>query len=168
VICLDRVVPVLLDGVQGRGDQLVEDPRVDRRAVGRDLDRDRARSQRPGEEAPRGRQVTPHGQQDIDDLAMLIDRPVEIDPLAGDLQVGLIDEPPVTRSVTARPGSLDELRGQTLHPPVDADVIDGDPALGQQLLDVPVGQAIPRYQRTATEITSRGTGNQRRPRSCDV
>jgi hypothetical protein len=43
---------------------------------------------------------------------MLIDRPVEIGPLAGDLQVGLIDEPPVTRSVTARPGSLDELRGE--------------------------------------------------------
>jgi len=42
---------------------------------------------------------------------MLIDSPVEIGPFTGDLQVGLIDEPPVTRSVPAQPGSLDELRG---------------------------------------------------------
>jgi hypothetical protein len=30
---------------------------------------------------------------------MLVDRPVEISPFTGDLQVGLIDEPPVARSV---------------------------------------------------------------------
>jgi hypothetical protein len=96
--------------VQRRGDQLAGDPRVDGRAVGRDLGRDCAPAQRPGEEAPGGRQVTPHGQQDVNDLAMLIDRPVEIGPLAGDLQVGLIDERPVARSVPARPGSLREIR----------------------------------------------------------
>jgi hypothetical protein len=45
---------------------------------------------------------------------MLIDRPVEIGPLAGDLQVGLVDEPPVTRSVPAGPGSLDELGGEPI------------------------------------------------------
>ena len=111
VICLDRVVRVLLGDVQRRGDHLVEDPRVGWCAVGRDLGRDRARAQRPGEEAPSGRQVTARRQQNIDDLAMLIDSPVEIGPFTGDLQVGLIDEPPVTRSVPAQPGSLDELRG---------------------------------------------------------
>jgi hypothetical protein len=66
---------------------------------------------------------------------MLIDRPVDIGPPSGDPQVGLIDEPPVPRNVTARPGRLDELR-LPLHPPVDGDVIDGDTALGQQFLDV--------------------------------
>src|SRR6266849_9634288 len=71
---------------------------------------------------------------------MLIDRAVEIRPLAGDLEVGLIDEPPV---VPAEPGSLDEPRGETLHPPVDGDVINGNTALGQQLLDIPVGQPVP-------------------------
>jgi len=45
---------------------------------------------------------------------MLIDRPVELGPLAGDLQVGLIDEPPVARSVPTGPGSFDELWGETL------------------------------------------------------
>jgi hypothetical protein len=62
---------------------------------------------------------------------MLVDRPVEIGPLAGDLHVCLIDEPPATRSVTTRAGGLDELRGEPLHPTVDGDVVDGDTALGQ-------------------------------------
>jgi hypothetical protein len=73
---------------------------------------------------------------------MLIDRPVEIGPLSGDLQVGLVDEPPVPGNVAARPGRLDELRSEPLHPPVDGDVIDGDTPLGQQFLDVPVGKSI--------------------------
>ena len=43
----------------------------------------------------------------------------------------------------AGPGSLDELGGEALYPPVDGDVVNGDAALGQQLLDVPVGQSVP-------------------------
>ena len=97
----------------------------------------------PGEEAPGGSQVAPHRQQDVDDLAVLVDCPVQVSPLAGHLDVRLIGEPPVARRVPARPGSLDELRGETLHPPVDGDVINSDTALGEQLLNVPVGQAVP-------------------------
>ena len=85
VVSLDRIIRVLLEGVQRRGDQLVQHPRVDRGAVSRDFDRDRARTQRPGKEAPCGRQIAPRRQQDVDDLAMLIDRPVEIGPLTGNL-----------------------------------------------------------------------------------
>ena len=44
--------------------------------------------------------------------------------------------------MAAGPRSLDELRGEPLHPPVDGDVVNGDAALGQQFLDVPVGQAV--------------------------
>ena len=58
---------------------------------------------------------------------MLVDRPVEIGPFTGDLQVGLIDEPSVTRSMPARPRSFNELAGETLHPPVDGHVINGHP-----------------------------------------
>jgi len=61
--------------------------------------------QRPGEEAPRGRQVTPRRQQNIDDLAMLAGRPVQLSPLAGHLDVRVIDEPRIAKSVPARPGS---------------------------------------------------------------
>jgi len=42
----------------------------------------------PGEEVPGGRQVTPCRQQNVDDLAVLVDSPVEIGPFAGDLHVG--------------------------------------------------------------------------------
>jgi hypothetical protein len=45
--------------------------------------------------------------------------------------------------MAARPRSLDELRGESLHPPVHADVVNGDAALGQQFLDVAVGQPAP-------------------------
>jgi hypothetical protein len=69
---------------------------------------------------------------------MLVDSPVQVSPLTGHLHVRLIGEPPVTRSVTARAGGLRELRRKTLHPPVDTDVIDGDAALGEQFLDIPV------------------------------
>ncbi len=85
MICFDRVIRVLLNGVQCRGDQLIEHPWVYGCTVGGDLCRDRAGAQRLGEEPPSCGQVAPHGQQDVDDLAILIDRPVEIGSLASDL-----------------------------------------------------------------------------------
>src|SRR5947207_1729456 len=100
---------------------------------------------------------------------MLIDRPVEIGPLTGDLQIGLVGKPPVTASVAARPGRLDELGGEPLDPPVDSDVIDGDSALGQQLPGVPgrtgqsAGTSGPRPRSPPA-----GTGNQQRPRPCQA
>jgi len=59
VVCLDRIVRVPLNGVQGRGNQFVEHSRADCCAVCRDLDRDGACAQRAGEEAPGGGQVAP-------------------------------------------------------------------------------------------------------------
>jgi hypothetical protein len=43
--------------------------------------------------------------------------------------------------VPARPSRLGEQRREPLHPSVDGDVVDLDTALGEQLLDVAVGQA---------------------------
>jgi len=60
--------------------------------------------------------------------------------------------------LAARPGGLDALRREALHPSVDGDVIDGGAALRQQFLKIAVGQPIPEVQRTATPITSRGNG----------
>ena len=45
--------------------------------------------------------------------------------------------------MAAWPGSFDELGGEALHPPVDGDVINGDTALGQQFLNVPLREAVP-------------------------
>jgi hypothetical protein len=83
-----------------------------------------------------GSAVTPLRQQDIDDLAVLVDRAVQVGPAAGDLQVRLVDEPPVARGVAARAGDVDKLRCEGLHPPVDRHVIHLDAALGEQLFDV--------------------------------
>jgi hypothetical protein len=40
-------------------------------------------------------------------------------------------------------GGLDELGSEPLDPAVNGDVVHGDAPLGQQLLNVPVGQAVP-------------------------
>jgi hypothetical protein len=77
VIRLDRVVRIPRSDVQCRGHQLIQNPRVNGRAVGRDLRRDRVHPQCRGEEPPRGRQVTPRWHEDIDDLPLLI---YEADP----------------------------------------------------------------------------------------
>ena len=61
VIGLDWIAGVPLDGVQGRGDQLVQDPRVGRGAVGGDLCRDGPGAQRAVEEPPGCGQVTARG-----------------------------------------------------------------------------------------------------------
>ena len=74
---------------------------------------------------------------------MLVDCPVQVRPPAGDLEVCLVGEPPVARGVAAQSRRLDEHGGKPLHPAVDGDVVDGDAPLGQQLLDVPVGQSVP-------------------------
>ena len=52
---------------------------------------------------------------------------------------------PFGRRVSSSCG-LGELRGEALDPPEDRDMVDLDPALGQQFLDVPVGEAEPQVQ----------------------
>ena len=51
--------------------------------------------------------------------------------------------PAIPDHVLSGPGGLGELRGEAVDPPVDADVVDLDPVLGEKLLDVSVGQAEP-------------------------
>jgi hypothetical protein len=44
--------------------------------------------------------------------------------------------------VAAESGGIDQQRREPLHPPQHGDVVDVDAALGEQLLDVAVGQAV--------------------------
>jgi hypothetical protein len=53
-----------------------------------------------------------------------------------------VDEPPIARRAACGARGVDELRSEGLHPPVRRHVIDLDAALGQQLLNVPVGQSV--------------------------
>ena len=44
--------------------------------------------------------------------------------------------------MAAGPGGVSrQQRGEPLHPPIDGDVVDVDPALGEELFDVAVGEA---------------------------
>ena len=85
MISFHAVVAVLLQDVTSARDTFVEHPRIDRCPVGRNLDRRRAVGQGAGEAHPGGRAVTTFGDQDVDDLTVLIDRAVEVGPAAGDL-----------------------------------------------------------------------------------
>src|SRR5262249_35863336 len=62
-------------------------PRVDRRVVGDDLDRQRLDPQRAGEEPSCGSGVSAGRDQHVDYLAILIDRAVEVGPAASDLDL---------------------------------------------------------------------------------
>jgi hypothetical protein len=67
--------------------------------------------------------------------------------------------------VPARPGCVDQQWREPLYPAIDADVIDLDPAFGQQLLDISIRQAERKYHRTANMITS---GGNRYPAKLDL
>jgi hypothetical protein len=102
MVGFDAVVLVLVADMSGRRHELLEHPRVDRRPVGDHLDRRRPETQRPGEELPRSRGVSAGRDKHVNHLAVLIDGPVEIGPAAGDLDVGLVDIPPIARGVPGR------------------------------------------------------------------
>jgi hypothetical protein len=74
---------------------------------------------------------------------VLIHGPVHVPPDAGDLDIGLVDEPAGAHSVAARPGRVDHQWRKVLHPSVQGDVIHLYPSFGQELLDVAIGQAEP-------------------------
>jgi hypothetical protein len=86
VIGFDRFVRVLLDVVPRGGNQLSEHAGVDRRGVGDHFVRDDLqRVQRSGEEPARRCGVSTGRDQHVDDLAVLVDRSVDVAPHAVDL-----------------------------------------------------------------------------------
>jgi hypothetical protein len=112
-----------------------------RRLVGRHLNRFAVSGDRRSEELRGCGGVTPLGDEHVDDLLVLVDRPVHVAPDPGDFHVGLVDEPPAAYGVAGRPSGLDQHRRESLYPPVQRDVVDLDPSLGEELLEVAIGQA---------------------------
>jgi hypothetical protein len=98
------------------------------------------RAERLHEEPTGGFGVPARGDKHVDDLPELVDRSVDIAPLPSHPHIGLADLPAVTDGVPTRPGGLGQQRREPLHPPVDRDVVDLDPALGKELFDIAVGQ----------------------------
>jgi hypothetical protein len=57
-----------------------------------------------------------------------VDGSLDIAPDAIDLDLGLVDEPPVAQRMSSESGSVGQQRREPLHPPVHRDVIHLDPA----------------------------------------
>src|SRR5256885_13874507 len=83
---------------------ILDHARVHRGAVRGDLDWRRAVLERTGEELSRGTGIAAFGDQDVDDLPMLVYRAVEVGPAAGDLEVGFVDGPPIAGARAALGG----------------------------------------------------------------
>ena len=142
MISFDDVVRVLLKHVPRGRHELVDDARVDRCPIASDLDRVRSESQRPGEESlaqPQSRRLLTR--TSITWPCWSTAR-YTIGPSTGDLDVGLVDEPPVAAGVPGRAGGVDEFRCEGLHPALDRHVVDLNPAFGEQFLHIAVGQAV--------------------------
>jgi len=58
------------------------------------------------------------------------------------LHIGFIDEPSITDTVPARPSRVDDQWCETLHPPVDSDVINVDAAFGEEFFDIAVRESV--------------------------
>ena len=136
VVALDAVVGVLLGVVARVGDQFLDHRDQRRGFVGDDLCGPRMGPERRFEEAPSCWSVASRRDEDVDDLAVLVERPVHVAPDAGDLDVGLVDEPSVPHHMAAGSRGLDEQRREMLNPPIDGDVVDIDAAFREEFFDV--------------------------------
>src|SRR5712691_7170178 len=101
-------------------------------------------AERRREKPPRRSGIAPGRDVDVDDLAVLVDGSVDVAPPAGDLHVGLIDVPTIADRMPAGSGRVGEERREALHPPVHRDVIDLDPTLGEEFLDIAIGEPEPK------------------------
>jgi len=133
MIGLKSVVRRLVSDMPGGGQQFRQDGRVHAGEVGGHLHRRCRGGQGLAEETAGRGQVTLVGQQHVDDLPVLVDCPLQIHPAPSDADVRFVDAPAVAAAMASAAGGVDQQRGERLHPAVDADVVDHDPAFGQQL-----------------------------------
>jgi hypothetical protein len=66
----------------------------------------RGSAKRTSEEPPGRTAIAAGRDQHVDDLPMLVDGPVDVAPLAVDLEVGHVGVPPIARCMTGESGSL--------------------------------------------------------------
>ena len=109
MIGFDGLVRAQLNNVASGGQQLVEHSRVGRRAIGAHHGRAWGKLKGTSQEPPSGRQIPLLADQDVDDLAELGDRPIQIDPAPGDSPFtrGIVSG---TLQVTSVPGQRCSVR----------------------------------------------------------
>jgi hypothetical protein len=76
--------------------------------------------------------------QDLEDLALMIDRAPQIHMLAGDPDDHFVEMPAITWSRTAPPQSPSDRRSEFEHPTANALVGDVEPTLGKQFLNIAI------------------------------
>src|SRR5664280_251937 len=95
-------------------------------------------------EAPRGSLgIASLRPEHVDDLAVLVDRPVDVPPAAGDLHVGLVDEPTAAGAMPTWSGRVHQQWRDPLDPSEQGDLVDLDAAFSEELLEIPVRQPVP-------------------------
>src|SRR5438552_4068268 len=104
------------------------------------------------EESACGDHVARRRHTGIDDLAVSVDRAVDVMPAAAYSSVDLVHSPVRTYGVAVLASHLAERRQKALHPAIDRALIDQDSALGQPFTDFGVAEAI-------THIPADGQGN---------
>src|SRR5438270_11282584 len=84
--------------------------------------------------------------QDLEDLALMIDRAPQIHMLAGDPDDHFVEMPAITWSRTAPPQSPSDRRSEFEHPTANALVGDVEPTLGKQFPNIAIAQSQPEVQ----------------------
>jgi hypothetical protein len=105
MIGFDGIIRILLGDVARGGYQLLDHSWVGRCPVGGHLGRAWAVIEGANKEPAGGRQVPLLRDQHVDDLAALVDRPIQIHPPPppGDLHIRLLDEPTINGGGRALP-----------------------------------------------------------------
>jgi hypothetical protein len=93
VIALNWVIGIPLGDMARGGQKLIQCSYIGRRAVGTHLTRLWTMLERAGEKPASSRQIPLVGPQQIDDLPILVDRPIPIPPPPGDFHIHLIHKP---------------------------------------------------------------------------
>ncbi len=102
MVGLDAVVGVLLGVMRDVEQHRVDHPQQRSGQVGGDLAGQAVRTQRGLEEPPCRRCGPSLGDVDVSDLAVLVRGSLHVTPDTGDLDVGLINEPPVPGAMAPR------------------------------------------------------------------
>lgn len=138
---LGTIVRVLTGVVRSARQQLAAGHRIASQPVRHDRPRltTEAREQ-VSEEAPSGRCVPPLLEQDVDDLAILVDGPPQVPVLAPDPDEDLVHEDRVAVAAVPSPQSPRVPGSELVAPEADRLVGDDDSSPGQQVLDVPMAQ----------------------------
>ena len=124
--------------------------------------------QRLAEESLRGLGVAGRREIEIERVPELVERTVQIRPLAADLDVGLVDAPAPRPGPAPLPAQAPlHFRGDMLNPAIERRVVDCDAAFGHHRFEIPVADrvpAVPEHDLTA-EVASLEIPHAPTPRS---